>query len=378
MSLTPNPLFVKPKPANPQQIVQPGFASFSPDGKWLLVIPPTLVEAGNTGAVTQARLRMERVPGHEPCKIQIWKWSAQNRTYESTGEDLEIQRLQGSRINFAWSNESDRLVIINARGTNEAECAFFQVEGTFRELVERSRRLTNMKVVALAFATYHSGMAAVSADPEVPSQRKAGLFSFTPDDYLLLIRINGKESIRLPEGFLPNGIGFGPGNDEITLTSWDSVRILNLSDGKVTAIPPPTFRDQFMRLVVGPGDSATRLVATSLYGRVNVAKSATRKKPAEPAVFRGSVGIPQFSFDRQRLLILSGPMFNVFDSMRLIDVSPLYREQKTPSEKLEEKPAPPWLAEIASAVSASDPSGDGSLTTLEDVRKKYPGSKAGD
>src|SRR5262249_7911474 len=54
MSLTPNPLFVKPKPANPQQIVQPGFASFSPDGQWLLVIPPTLVEAGNTGAVTQA------------------------------------------------------------------------------------------------------------------------------------------------------------------------------------------------------------------------------------------------------------------------------------------------------------------------------------
>jgi hypothetical protein len=95
-------------------------------------------------------------------------------------------------------------------------------------------------------------------------------------------------------------------------------------------------------------------------------------------VFRGSVGISQFSLDGQRLLILSGAMFNVFDSMRLIDVSPLYRQRKAPSEKLEEKPAPPWLAEIASAVSASDPSQDGSLTTLEDVRKKYPGSKAGD
>jgi hypothetical protein len=29
-------------------------------------------------------------------------------------------------------------------------------------------------------------------------------------------------------------------------------------------------------------------------------------------------------------------------------------------------------------VSALDTSGDGSLTTLEDVRKKYPASKAGD
>ena len=51
----------------------------------------------------------------------------------AAGEDLEIQRLRGSRINFAWSNESDRLVIINARGTNEAECAFFQVGGNTSE-----------------------------------------------------------------------------------------------------------------------------------------------------------------------------------------------------------------------------------------------------
>jgi hypothetical protein len=78
------------------------------------------------------------------------------------------------------------------------------------------------------------------------------------------------------------------------------------------------------------------------------------------------------------MLILSGGIPNVFDSMRLIDVSPLYRTREPASEKFEEKPAPPWLAEIASAVSASDPSQDGSLTTLEDVRKKYPGSKAGD
>ena len=99
---------------------------------------------------------------------------------------------------------------------------------------------------------------------------------------------------------------------------------------------------------------------------------------AEPVVFRGSVGIPQFSLDGQRLLILSGAMFNVFDSVRLIDVSPLYRPREDAPKKLEAKSAPPWLADVASAVSASDPSQDGSLTTLEDVRKKYPGSKAGD
>ena len=133
-----------------------------------------------------------------------------------------------------------------------------------------------------------------------------------------------------------------------------------------------------MRMVVGPGDFATRLVATSLYGRVEVAKGARRQEPAEPVVFRGSIGIPQFSSDGQRLLILSGGMWNVFDSMRLIDVSPLYRTQETAPENFEEKPAPPWLAEIASAVSALDVTGDGSLLTLETVRKRYPESKAGD
>jgi hypothetical protein len=295
----------------------------------------------------------------------------QNRTYEPTGEDLEIQRLRGSRFNFAWSNESDRLVLVNARGTNEAECAFFQVEGTFRELVDRSRRLTDMKIVALAFATYHSGIAAVSLEPTGPL-RRVTLFSFS-EDYLQVISVNV-----LSEGFLPNGIAFGPGENELTLMMWNSVRILDLRDGKVTPIRPPTFRDQFMRLVVGPGDFATRLVATSLYGRVNVAKGAQRQEPAEPVVFRGSMGIPQFSPDGQRLLILSGGTWNVYDSLRLIDVSPLYRPREAAPEKLEEKPAPPWLADIASAVSALDSTGDGSLLTLETVRERYPESKAGD
>jgi len=300
----------------------------------------------------------------------------QNRTYEPTGEELEIQRLRGSRTNFAWSPESDQVVLINARGTNETECAFFQVEGTFREFVDKSRRLTDIKVVALAFAAYHSGIAAVSLEPG-RSRRKVVLFSFR-EEYFQTHPINRKDSILLSEDFQPNGIAFGPSENELTLTSSSSVRILNIGDGKVTPIPPPTFRDQFMRIVVGPGAVASRLVATSLYARVNVAKGARRQEPAEPVVFRGSIGIPLFSLDGQRLLILSGGLVNVLDSMRLIDVSALYRSQEPAPKTFEQQRAPPWLADIASAVSAYDPGQDGSLTTLEDVRRKYPGSKAGD
>jgi hypothetical protein len=280
-------------------------------------------------------------------------------------------------MNFAWSNESDRVVLINARGSNEAECHLFEVEGnTFRENVDRSNVLNRMKVVALAFAKYGTGFAAVSVDSGAPALRRVSLSSFSGEN-LVRFRASGKDSILLSEGFLPNSIAFGPGEDEITLTSWNSVRILDLRDGTVTPVPPPTFRDQFMRLVVGPGDVATRPVATSLYGRVLVAKGAQRQEPAEPVVYRGSIGFPQFSSDGQRLLILSGGTWNVYDSLRLIDVSPLYRPREAAPEKFEAKPAPPWLADIASAVSAVDASGDGSLTTLETVRKKYPESKAG-
>src|SRR5207249_7951322 len=139
------------------------------------------------------------------CRIQTFLFFKQKTAYEIAGEDLEIQRLRGSRIfNFAWSNESDRVVLINVR-TNEAECAFFQVEGTFRELVDRSRRLTDMKIVALAFAPYHSGIAAVSLDSEAPGLRKVTLFSFS-EDYLQIFPVNGKDSILLSEGFQPNVI----------------------------------------------------------------------------------------------------------------------------------------------------------------------------
>jgi hypothetical protein len=392
-------LFEKPKPTE-RQVVQPGFASFSPDGQWLFIIPPTLASAANAEAATQGPPQQvaggggTASGGHERCKLQIWRWSMQNRTYQPAGEDLEIQRLRGSRLfNVAWSNESDRVVLINARGTNEAECAFFEVEGnTFRELVDRSNELNRMKIVALAFAKrpiperransmagneYRAGIAALYADSAAPALRKV---SFIDADDLQVIpkALHGQDSILLSEGFQPNSIAFGPGNEQLTLTTLSSIRILDLRDGNVTPIPPPTFRDQFMRMVFGPGDFATRLVAKSLYGRVEVAKGARMQDPAEPVVFGGSIGIAQFSSDGQRLLILSGGLSNVLDRMRLIDVSPLYRTQEAAPEKFEERPAPPWLADIASAVSALDAGSDGSLLTLETVRERYPKSKAGD
>jgi hypothetical protein len=376
-------LFEKPKPKE-NEVVQPGFASFSPNGQWLFIIAPTLASAVTAEATAQGPLQQIAAgggnagSGREVCKLQVWRWSLEKSAYESAGEDLEFQRLRGSRVvNFIWSPESDRAVLINTR-LNEADCVFFEVKGsTFEKLVDQSNKFNSMKVVALAFAAYRTGIAAVYVDPAAPALRRV---SFVSADDLEIIpgAMGGQDSIRLSEGFQPNGVAFGPGNDQLTLTSWSGIRTLNLPNGNVAPVPPPTFRDQFMRIVVGPGDFARRLVAKSLYGRVEVAKGAQMQEPAEPAVFRGSIGVAQFSSDGQRMLILSGGIWNVFDSMRLIDVSPLYRTQRLAPENFEDKPAPQWLADTASAVSALDTSGDGSLLTLETVRQRYPESKAGD
>jgi hypothetical protein len=398
-------LFDKPVPDD-QHIVQAGLASFSPDGRWLLIIPPTLVLAASADAGSQVGPQQgsglaRASSGVDLCSVQPWRWSAQNHTYERAGPDLNFNRLRGSRmISIVWSPESDRLVILNTR-MNETECVLFKVNGnTFQELPDQSKTLREKKVVALAFTARPSpehpaesipgyenrnAIAVVTVDPP-PGPAVTGGFaapavrrvSFIAADDLKVIPDAMKgESIPLAEGFQPNAIGFGPGNNQLTLTSWGSIRILNIFDGKLTPLPPPTFRDQFMRIVMGPGDFATRLVATSLYGRVEVAKGTQMRDSAEPVIFGGSIGSAQFSSDGQRLLILSGGIWNVFDRMRLIDVSPLYRTLKPAPETLEEKPVPPWLADIASAASALDAGGDGSLLTLESVRQKYPGSKAG-
>ena len=67
-------------------------------------------------------------------------------------------------INFAWSPESDRVVLINTR-LNETECTFFEVKGdTLEPLLEQSNKLNSMKIVALAFARYRTGIAVISVD----------------------------------------------------------------------------------------------------------------------------------------------------------------------------------------------------------------------
>jgi hypothetical protein len=77
-------LFEKPKPSE-REVAQPGFASFSPDGQLLFIIPLTLASAANAEAAPQGPLQQTAGGGasagssHEACKLQIWHWSMKKR-----------------------------------------------------------------------------------------------------------------------------------------------------------------------------------------------------------------------------------------------------------------------------------------------------------
>ena len=233
-------LFEKPKPRSSRSC-NLALPLLAPTDNGCSLFAPTLASAANAEAAGPGPLQQgagrRSYRRQRPRNVQIARSGdgrLQKSAYESAGEDLEFQRLRGSRvINFIWSPESDRVVLINTR-LNEAECAFFEVKGnTFEQLVDQSNKLNSMKIVALAFAAYRTGIAAVSVDPAAPALRNV---SFISADDLQIIpgAMDGQDSIRLSEGFQPNGIAFGPGDDQLTLTSWSGIRTLDLRNGNVT------------------------------------------------------------------------------------------------------------------------------------------------
>ena len=70
---------------------------------------------------------------------------------------------------------------------------------------------------------------------------------------------------------------------------WNSVRILDLRDGKVTPIPPPTFRDQFMRT----GRWTGRLCHASR--RHFALRSSSRRKGCAQARAGRARGLPRLN-----------------------------------------------------------------------------------
>jgi len=330
-----------------------GVALFSSDAQWLFMLMPAAVPAS-----------ADRDTG----EIQLWVWSSQNGIYQQVGSDIDLPLMLSSRTTLTWNERARHVIAINATRLR-TECHVFQIalDGA-SELQQFSDKLTGKKVVA-AGASPDGGLLAIGT-------MTGSLALVSPDNYQAIEdTAERRATFQTQEGFQPIGINFGRAEDELTLSSWTGTRTLNRKSGELRPFKPPTFRDRgVIRCVVNSDTPTQRLVATALYGRVEVARTAKVDAPAEPIVLRGAAAVPQFSRSGTRLLTLSGGQ-NALDTLRVSDVSMLKDSRSIHVENFK-SPPPIWLADLAAAVSALDAASDGSLLTLKRVRKKHEKQKA--
>jgi hypothetical protein len=363
------PLFSKP-PSGSDTVPRAGKAIFSTDARWLFVLLPTVISSQD--AYRSVDEQSAGSSGRESVQVMVWHFSTETRLYEPAGPARDLSLMGSSRTVLTWNEHAQHVIAINAsaRRDQPPECHVFQIarDGA-SERPEISAQLTDRKVVAAGANPDGSVLALGSLDGSVAL--------VSPDNYQAIgERADGRDTFQSRDGFRPIFINFGPAENELTLSSWTEMRTLNRKSGKPRPFAPPTFRDKVIRRVVSSGTPTQRLVATALYGRVEVARTAMVDAPAEPIVVRGATAIPQFSRSGRRILTLSGGSLDALDTLRVSDVTMLNEPQPAAPQSLENTPPPAWLWELAATVSALNASDDGSLRTLEDIRSTYKSQKS--
>jgi hypothetical protein len=325
-------------------VPRPGTAIFSTDARWLFVLVPTRISFDG-----------------ESDELRVWHFSTETKSYKPAGPARDLSFMSDSRSVLTWNERAQHVLLVNTKQGVQSGFHVFGVtpEGV-AELKDIPEELKRQEVVA-AGASPDGQWLAIAAKGEVALLNAA---NYQPKD-----RFD-------TQGLSPIAVNFGPGKDELTLLSWTGSRLLNMNSREVTRIYPHTPRDQLMliRKVLGPGTPDQRLLATALYGRVEIARAIDVARDnkgafAEPIVVRGATAVPQFSRSGRRILTLSGSGMNVLDTLRVSDVSMVNDTRRTPVANFKPTPGPIWLADLAAAMSALDAANDGSLLTLEQVRE---------
>ena len=133
-----------------------------------VVIPPTLASA-------LRRERRARRPSTGSTPRAAWPRAMQNSDLAMVDAESHIRALRARTWRFSGFEVPVSISLgltsqiglsLLIRGAERGRMCLFRGRGnTFRELVDRSKQLNCMKIVALAFAAYHSGIAAVSLEP---------------------------------------------------------------------------------------------------------------------------------------------------------------------------------------------------------------------
>jgi WD40 repeat protein len=179
-----------------------------------------------------------------------------------------------------------------------------------------------------------------------------------------------KTQFKPPGASRPFSLVFGPKDDEVSVVCFNEpLRIWNLKSGEVREIPH-IHNDQVMRYALTENRDRA---AVSYNGRVVLATTPDLAQAAQPICPQGTIAFPLFSRDGEKLLTLSGAVWNSMDSVQVWRTEapgPL----PTVDKPFVGHPAPVWLADLAEAVGAQRIVSDEELSPpliLESLDNKY-------
>ena len=253
-----------------------------------------------------------------------------------------------------WSTDHKLVTIIPSRWEGNGSCRAYYFDGT--SYVGIDKPFGEPQVVAVAFAPGTNLVATASANGSNGSLQlwewTGGSFQQIPDASAFHSRYN------LP-GQRIRSVVFGNTKEELfAVTSGSSIDVqvqrvnvpMNRSENVGFAAP----KDQFLRLVAGPSTSGRRFIAASLFQRISIDYSDDWRLAgalAEPICLQGTTGFSIFDLTGSKLMTLSGSFWLAPDTVQIWDVSMKTKGEAVGEFHADGKPAPPWLAKLARAVS---------------------------
>jgi hypothetical protein len=144
---------------------------------------------------------------------------------------------------------------------------------------------------------------------------------------------------------------FGPGENELAeIIFGGPLRIWNLTNGQPRDIERQA-NEQLMRFVVDPAKTRERRIVASYGNRVVLSEPQSFKPIAEPICPQGSYSVPVFSSDGRKVLTLSGTFWTAFETVRVWRTDLPVASAEAKSVQFDGKSPPPWLPDLAEAVS---------------------------
>jgi WD40 repeat protein len=319
-------------------------AAFSRDGKRILIAlsPPTRE------------------------KLRVCNWSEHDASYRPSVTTLDFREAIRS---VAWSHDGNLLCLIPQRFVGQSICRIFTFEGS--DYKEKAR-LDDVTAADLSPDDSRLAIAKLGGQVQLLDLATLQPLPAGPDTVTTL-----EPPEQNPDTRYFYLMFSGDGKEVAATAMREPARIWSLRDGTLRWLKPKSQADQIMRIAFAPSGHVIAAGVTGKLGMIGLWDTAQLEQlQSEPMCFNDAIVFPNFSGDGKTIVSLSGSSWMAMDTVRVWDVS-LSRPPSDPSKlHFTGKKAPPWLADLADAVSGMKVATEDDDTVpvvLSDVKKENAG-----